>query len=150
MEQMCPYRNLHRLAPIGIPRNSMDLVLGTRLLLLSIVKTFVGSMDHTSLVFSSICPIFETNLRVHSKKTKRFVQTGYRGMKSASTRIKQLEETTRFFPEFSRHETVNGRLKRFQVLHMPLRHELQFHADCFYAVSNITQFVIDMEEPFFS
>lgn len=39
----------------------------------------------------------------------------------------------------SRHETVNARLKVFNVLSHEFRHSLSFHVDCFYAVANIVQ-----------
>lgn len=39
----------------------------------------------------------------------------------------------------ARHETINGRLKIFEVLKNRYRHELTFHSSCFRAVAVITQ-----------
>ena len=39
----------------------------------------------------------------------------------------------------ARHETVNGRLKIFEVLETRFRHDLVFHSSCFRAVAVITQ-----------
>ena len=43
----------------------------------------------------------------------------------------------------SRHETANGRLKRFDVLRNKFRHNPNLHVYCFYAVLNIVH--LDME-----
>lgn len=48
-----------------------------------------------------------------------------------------------------RHEGVNGRLKRFKVLTTPFRHEKDLHGICFFAVANIVQVAINVEEPLF-
>lgn len=48
----------------------------------------------------------------------------------------------------ARHETFNGRLKRFGVLKTPFRHSLEFHGTCFYAVAVITQISL-LHEPLF-
>lgn len=50
----------------------------------------------------------------------------------------------------SRHETVNKRLKQFNVLCAPFRHDLTKHRICFYSVVNITQLIIKYEQPLFS
>lgn len=50
----------------------------------------------------------------------------------------------------SRHETVNKRIKQFNVLNEKFRHDLSFHKKCFYAVVNLTQMIIKFEEPLFS
>lgn len=42
----------------------------------------------------------------------------------------------------ARREILHGRLKRFNVLNNPFSHELQFHAECFYASENIAQYAI--------
>lgn len=49
----------------------------------------------------------------------------------------------------SRHETLNGRLKRFGVLSQQFRHNLDKHSICFFAVANLTQIIIHYEEPLF-
>ncbi|KAL7516630.1 hypothetical protein ACHAWF_000064 [Thalassiosira exigua] len=48
-----------------------------------------------------------------------------------------------------RHETVNGRLKIFQVLTKPFRHSLDKHSSCFRAVAVITQLNIENGSPLF-
>jgi hypothetical protein len=49
----------------------------------------------------------------------------------------------------ARHETVNKRLKQFSVLKQEFRHDLAFHATCFYAIANITQISIRNGEPLY-
>lgn len=49
----------------------------------------------------------------------------------------------------ARHETVNGRLKRFRVLTVPYRHRRELHGFCFYAVAHITNLNITFVEPLF-
>lgn len=49
----------------------------------------------------------------------------------------------------ARHETLNSKLKRFNVLTRTFRHERPLHVLCFHAVANITQTVISLEEPLF-
>lgn len=39
----------------------------------------------------------------------------------------------------SRHETLHTKLKSFNVLKTPFRHQLEFHPPCFYAVLTIVQ-----------
>jgi len=43
----------------------------------------------------------------------------------------------------ARHETVNKRVKQFQCLSMPFRHDRTLHADCFHAVLNLTQLSLE-------
>lgn len=50
----------------------------------------------------------------------------------------------------SRHETVNKRIKQFNVLNVPFRHNLTKHKICFHSVLNLTQLVIKYEEQLFS
>jgi len=54
----------------------------------------------------------------------------------------------RFSQIRARHETVNGRMKQFRVLRETFHHPLHRHADCFFAVLNITYLMLD-EEPLF-
>lgn len=49
----------------------------------------------------------------------------------------------------ARHETVNERLKNFNVVHHVFRHDLSKHADCFHAVAQITAIMIDTINPLF-
>lgn len=44
---------------------------------------------------------------------------------------------------------VNGRLKRFRVLTTLFSHNKDHHDLCFFAVPNIVQVVINVEEPLF-
>jgi hypothetical protein len=46
----------------------------------------------------------------------------------------------------SRHETVNGRIKNFNVLSHVFRHDKNKHSLCFHAVVNIVQISIDYGE----
>lgn len=50
----------------------------------------------------------------------------------------------------SRHETINKRIKQFNVLSEAYRHNLLSHNLCFHAVVNLTQLSIKYEEPLFS
>lgn len=50
----------------------------------------------------------------------------------------------------SRHETVNKRIKQFNILKMPFRNNLEKHPSVFHAVVNITQLIIENGEPLFS
>lgn len=49
----------------------------------------------------------------------------------------------------ARHEIVNTRLKKFNVLANKFRHDLSSHSYCFFAVSNITKVLIEKEELMF-
>ena len=49
----------------------------------------------------------------------------------------------------SRHETVNSRLKSFNVLNSSFRHKLTKHPLCFHAVVNLTQLMILNGSPLF-
>ena len=46
-----------------------------------------------------------------------------------------------------RHETVNARLKLFDVLKKPFRHDLQLHSEYFRAIAVITQINIETDSP---
>lgn len=50
----------------------------------------------------------------------------------------------------SRHETVNKRMKEFQVLKQAFRHDLAKHPMCFHAVANITQIKFENGEPLYN
>lgn len=50
----------------------------------------------------------------------------------------------------SRHETVNKRLRHFNILKHTFRNSLDKHPMVFHAVVNITQLVIENGEPLFS
>jgi hypothetical protein len=50
----------------------------------------------------------------------------------------------------SRHETINGRLKKWTVLNSSFRHAVHFlQIFCFYAVLNLAQVRIDLDEVLF-
>lgn len=49
----------------------------------------------------------------------------------------------------ARHETVNERLKNFNVLRHIFRHDLSKHGLCFHAVSQIVAIAIDTTSPLF-
>ena len=49
----------------------------------------------------------------------------------------------------ARHETVNGRLKSFNVLATTFRHSLGNHSQCFMAVANLVQVSLLTEAPLF-
>lgn len=49
----------------------------------------------------------------------------------------------------SRHETVNKRLKQFKILKETYRHPLEKHPTVFHAVTNVTQLLINNDEPLF-
>lgn len=50
----------------------------------------------------------------------------------------------------SRHETVNKRLKQFNILKHDFRHEKSKHPMVFHAVANVTQHILQNEQPLFS
>lgn len=49
----------------------------------------------------------------------------------------------------ARHETVNGRFKKFRVLRDTFRHDRSKHSVCFHAVASITQLQMDSEPLFY-
>lgn len=49
----------------------------------------------------------------------------------------------------ARHETVNARLKSYQVLHQIFRHDKSLHSDCFHAVVQITALCLMTSNPLF-
>ncbi len=49
----------------------------------------------------------------------------------------------------SRHETVNKRMKQFNILSNTFRHNIKKHQDCFAAVINITELALENGEPLF-
>lgn len=49
----------------------------------------------------------------------------------------------------ARHENVNGRLKRFNILSQPFRHEVDKHGVVFTAVCVLTQYALDNGSPLF-
>lgn len=50
----------------------------------------------------------------------------------------------------SRHETVNKRMKQFNILKHEFRHTLDKHPSIFHAVANLTQLVLETEQPLFA
>lgn len=50
---------------------------------------------------------------------------------------------------FSRHETVNGRLKQFEILNTRFRHPLKKHPMVFHACVNLTNIAINCGEKLF-
>lgn len=50
----------------------------------------------------------------------------------------------------SRHETVNKRIRQFNILKQTFRHSLELHPKIFHAVVNITQLNIQNGEPLFN
>lgn len=49
-----------------------------------------------------------------------------------------------------RHETVNKRLRQFNILKIDFRHDRQKHPMVFHAVANLTQLMIENGEPLFN
>jgi hypothetical protein len=49
----------------------------------------------------------------------------------------------------ARHETVNKRIKQFEVLNTKFRHQLENHWKCFHAIVNMTQLDIQYVAPLF-
>lgn len=50
----------------------------------------------------------------------------------------------------SRHETVNKRIRHFNVLNNKFRHDKSLHGKCFHAIVNLSQIIIKNEDPLFS
>lgn len=50
----------------------------------------------------------------------------------------------------SRHETLNKRVKQFQVMQQRFRHFLDKHPTAFHAVINLTQLMIENGHPFYT
>lgn len=48
------------------------------------------------------------------------------------------------------HESINGRIKRFRVVDSVFRHGLYLHKRCFFAVVNVVQLMMEIEEPAFT
>ena len=65
----------------------------------------------------------------------------HKGHKKSSARIEGVARVG--------HETVNGRLKNFNILEQRFRHDLSFHGRCFYAVANLVQLDLIHEQPLF-
>jgi hypothetical protein len=49
----------------------------------------------------------------------------------------------------ARHETINKRIRQFNVLSKKFRHNLQKHPRCFHAVLNITQLLLENGYPLY-
>lgn len=49
----------------------------------------------------------------------------------------------------SRHETVNKRLRQFNILQHVFRHDIAKHPNCFYAVATLTELMIEWGEELF-
>ena len=49
----------------------------------------------------------------------------------------------------ARHETCNRRMKQFQCISRKFRHNINKHSICFYAVANLTQLMIENNQPLF-
>lgn len=49
----------------------------------------------------------------------------------------------------ARHESLNRRLKNFNVLSSRFRHNVSLHSYCFHAIANLTQLMIEDCEPLF-
>lgn len=74
-----------------------------------------------------------------------------KGYKDANFFILPSEQNTVYHNLImSRHETVNKRIKQFNILKMPFRNHLEKHPLVFHAVTNITQVIIENGEPLFS
>lgn len=82
------------------------------------------------------------------RNEKVLADGGYSGVKC----VINLDDQT---PEYSstlraRHETVNRRLKHFNVLSQRFRHDLTRHSMCFHAIVNLTQIMLGSTNPLFS
>lgn len=73
---------------------------------------------------------------------------GYRGDPKCKTPYHYISETDRRASKkaLARHETVNKRLKQFNVLKQQFRHPLHKHKDCFYACAVTTQVMFSRGE----
>lgn len=60
------------------------------------------------------------------------------------------QNTTRHGLIMSRHETINRRLKQFQILSQVYRHSLKKHPMLVSAVANVTQLMLQNGHPLFS
>lgn len=49
----------------------------------------------------------------------------------------------------NRHETFNGRLKKYGALNQPFRHGVEKQAQCFLAIAKISQIVHEVESPLY-
>ncbi len=50
---------------------------------------------------------------------------------------------------WARHETVNRRFKQFGAIGQQFRYDVIRYSDCFHAVANLTQAMIENEDPLF-
>jgi hypothetical protein len=79
--------------------------------------------------------------RYLEKEEKIVADGGYRdgGVKFVTpTGLHNISDRMRSLAR-ARHETVNGRIKKFQIFSTKYRHQLHRHRDCFQAVVNVTQ-----------
>ena len=73
---------------------------------------------------------------------------GYRDEKCIST--DQLSGTSAriAFKSRARHEIINGRLKKWNVLSSKFRHRLVHHGQCFHAIRQIVELELEMDPIF--
>lgn len=61
-----------------------------------------------------------------------------------------IENSYRHKVIMGRHETVNKRIRQFDILNKKFHHDKSLHGKCFHAVINLTQLTLKYEEPLFS
>ncbi len=84
------------------------------------------------------------------KGEKTYADLGYRDKKYfiiPNPNNREFNKRHKFI--MSRHETLNGRLKQFNILNERFRHSTYLHSRCFYAVLNLVQLSIENGEPLF-
>ena len=91
--------------------------------------------------------VFQSDLMNHVPAGKRIiVDNGYQGVASMYSNYNQFD--TEEMKEFksrakSRQETLNGKMKVYQVLDSRFRHKFLMHGYCFDAVAVLTQYTVE-------
>lgn len=95
--------------------------------------------------------IFKANLLHRLGPTERILaDNGYRHPKCLTPDIDMGDfEKEVHMRQRARHETVNKRLKNFNVLSHVFRHELFLHSKCFHAVAQVVALLVSTSDPLF-
>lgn len=94
--------------------------------------------------------IFRKDLKLHLMNKETVVaDKGYRGDVACVTDSYINSDRLLINRVRARHETINKRLKTFNILKHRFRHDKKKHSICFHAVANITQIIFENNPPFY-
>lgn len=92
--------------------------------------------------------IFNDDLVKHLDENERLLfDKGYIGLRCVHNLGQQYNSLSGTL--LVRHETVNRRLKHFNVLGSRLRHVIELHSICFHSVLNLTELMLEHSDPLF-